>query len=174
MTGDSGADTGDTADDRDDASNDSADDTADDYDLPDAECPADAGYVGFEPHAARTLAGTGDWVIDFDETAESNGYADCAYHREWAETVERQGHGWQCPDCDFFTAGTGEVTSGYDDCAALISSADAVRTEEGDCLAGADRQIDVEQGPERSVAGRDPLQFEHRGHGWPASMPRYA
>jgi hypothetical protein len=113
------------------ASDDSApelDDTSDDLDLPDSTCPERSGYVGEEPHVAQTLAGAGDWVLDFDATAEDGGYVDCGYHRVWSESVERQGHGWQCPDCDWFTAGEAEVTEGYDDCAVLISSADAVRT----------------------------------------------
>jgi hypothetical protein len=108
---------------------DTSDDTADDVDIPAPVCPEDAGYVGEEPHLARTLAGEGDWWLDFDEEAEANGYVDCGYHRVWGETIEREGHAWQCPDCDWFTIGDGEVTEGYDDCTTLISGAEALRTE---------------------------------------------
>ncbi|GDX79448.1 hypothetical protein LBMAG42_12590 [Deltaproteobacteria bacterium] len=99
------------------------------YDLDPPECPPDNGYVGAEPHAARTLSGEGVWTLDFDAEAEARGYADCSYHRAYPLMVEREGHGWQCPDCDWFTIGDGLVYEGYDDCLALISTSEATRTE---------------------------------------------
>ena len=110
---------------------DSGGDTADtgDVDLPPAECPEDNGYVGFEPHAARTLNGEARWTLDFDAAAEALGYTDCSYHRSYGEMVERQGHTWQCPDCEWFTIGDAEIDEGYADCYAQISTSEQLRTE---------------------------------------------
>lgn len=93
------------------------------------ECPPEAGYIGELPHAARTFSGAATWVIDFDQVAEDAGYVDCSYSRTYVETVEREGYGWQCPTCDWFTAGEAEVVDGYDDCTVLISTSDQVRVE---------------------------------------------
>lgn len=93
------------------------------------ECPPSNDYVGAEPHSARVLSGTATWEIDFDETAEAAGNVDCSYTRVYGPSVEREGFGWQCPACDFVTAGEAEVVDGYDDCTRLISSSDAVRIE---------------------------------------------
>lgn len=93
------------------------------------ECPPSNDYVGNEPHAARVLTGSAIWAIDFDEIAEAAGNVDCSYTRVYAPSVEREGYGWQCPTCDFVTAGETEVVEGYDDCTSLISTADAIRVE---------------------------------------------
>ncbi|MBM4392005.1 MAG: hypothetical protein FJ090_12860 [Deltaproteobacteria bacterium] len=100
-----------------------------DTDVATGDCPPGNGYAPAEPHAARTLAGSADWTLDFDAAAEAQGYADCSYHREYAEMVEVEGHRWACPACDWFTLGEATITSGYEDCYLLISTGDAVRNE---------------------------------------------
>ncbi len=108
---------------------DSADSGGADTEVIPGECPADAGYVGEAPHDARTLVGEGTWTLDFDAEAEALGYVDCRYHRQYAVSTEREGHRWQCPECDWFTMGDATVDVGYDDCFLSISSADQTRTE---------------------------------------------
>lgn len=93
------------------------------------ECPAGNGYVGEVPRAARTLSGEGWWTVDFDSDAEARGLVDCSYHRSYPLMVEREGHGWQCPECSWFTLGDGVVDEGYDACLTLISSSEATRAE---------------------------------------------
>jgi hypothetical protein len=96
---------------------------------PDPECPASNGYVAAESRPARRLSGSGTWTIDFDPTAEANGYLDCSYDRVYPSLVEQAGHDWQCPECAWFAAGESTVVRGYEDCLTLISSSDATRIE---------------------------------------------
>lgn len=84
--------------------------------------------TGDGPRAAETLTGTITWTLDFDATAEGNGYVDCTYTRVYAST-EVTDQGYLCPGCSVITSGTAVMTEGYDDCFAQISSADAERVE---------------------------------------------
>ena len=92
-------------------------------------CPPATDYEGEAPHPARTLAGDATWTLDFDAEAEARGLADCTYRRAYAEMVEVEGHGWVCPECDWFSLGDASIVDGYEDCYLLIASSDAVRQE---------------------------------------------
>lgn len=126
-SGDTAADTADTAGDTGADTGDSA--TDDTFDLGDPTCPESTGYVAQPPHAAVVLSGTGAWSLAFDEDAEAVGFSDCDYARTYGELVEMEGHAWQCPGCELLTGGAAEVVSGYANCFAQISSAEAIRVE---------------------------------------------
>lgn len=86
--------------------------------------------TGAGPRAARTLDGTITWAVDFDASAEALGYHDCAYTRDYNHFVERTDLGWLCPDCTLLTEGAAAIVSGYEDCYAQVSDADAERVEQ--------------------------------------------
>ncbi len=86
--------------------------------------------TGDGPRAARTLAGTITWQVDFDADAEALGYSDCSYTRDYNDFVERTDLGWLCPTCTLLTEGTAVMVSGHDDCYAQIDDHDAERVEQ--------------------------------------------
>jgi hypothetical protein len=90
--------------------------------------PADKILPG-AGHAAALLTGTITWTLDFDAVAEAAGFTDCTYTRVYTDNLEVADQGYLCPTCSLLTTGTSEMTSGYDDCYAQISTAGAERVE---------------------------------------------
>lgn len=130
--------------------------------------------TGSGPRAARTLDGTMTLALDFDADAEALGYHDCSYTRDYNHFVERTDLGWLCPECSLLTEGTAAIVSGYDDCYAQVSDADAERVEqvglvEGDEVhlwrTGTQNVRLAEVGPlvDGAVAYSDAGEIEHVG-----------
>ncbi|MBK9366542.1 MAG: redoxin domain-containing protein [Deltaproteobacteria bacterium] len=89
---------------------------------------ADVGYTA--PAATlpgRSLTGQATWWLDFDETAEANGYVDCFYSRSF-EGLEYNDQPYLCPDCDVSTKGTAVMYEGADCYEPLFGATDD-RTE---------------------------------------------
>ncbi len=121
----------DDAADTDTAANDSGDtgDSRPWIDPVDPVCPDDAVFDIEPDRAARVIAGTITWSIDFDAAAEAGGYADCTYTRVYEELVEDNVHDWLCPECEWLTTGNSLIVDGYDDCYMQIDSYDAEHLE---------------------------------------------
>lgn len=87
--------------------------------------------VGYTPPAAtlpgRSLTGQATWWLDFDETAEANGYVDCFYSRSF-EGLEYNDQPYLCPDCDVSAKGTAVMYEGAS-CYEPLFGSSADRTE---------------------------------------------
>jgi hypothetical protein len=103
----------------------STDDTEDTGHL--FECGVVDAPVDVEDIPALDVVGEVTWTLDFDETAEGNGYGDCSYTRTYVGTqvLDRP---WLCDGCSVQAEGEATIIDG-EDCLALISSSGTVRTE---------------------------------------------
>ena len=107
----------------------SADDTGviDTHPVEELSC-AEVGYTA--PTATlpgRSLTGQATWWLDFDETAETNGFVDCFYSRTF-EGLEYNDQPYLCPDCDLSAKGTAVMYEGADCYEPLFGATDD-RTE---------------------------------------------
>jgi hypothetical protein len=116
--------------------------------------PPSSQDTGAGPRPADVLSGQVTWTVDFDADAEGLGFFDCSYTRRYATLVESTLHGHLCPSCEALFRGDAEVVSGYADCYAQISSAEAIRAE-GWGLATVDGAPHAFRGSPENVALKD-------------------
>jgi thiol-disulfide isomerase/thioredoxin len=103
--------------------------------VPPAECPAgptppDDPIEGYAPRPAETWSGSVTWTVDFNLLAEVGGHHDCTYTRDYPAMVEVTDEPWLCPACSVLVKGTATIVSGYEDCYAQLSDADAEHVEQ--------------------------------------------
>lgn len=80
-----------------------------------------------DPVPAIVAEATVTWSLDFDATAEAEGYSDCSYTRRFLG-VQRLDRGYLCPDCAVIVRGMATVTDGLD-CVAQIADPEKEREE---------------------------------------------
>lgn len=90
----------------------------------DSESGLDTWWGGDGTIVARVLTGAATWTLSFDEEAEANGYADCAYSRSF-EGVETLDYPYLCPECELITRGTSTMTEGADCYASVFGEENA-------------------------------------------------
>jgi hypothetical protein len=68
-----------------------------------------------------SLSGSITWVLDFDAEAESNGYTDCQYKRDYIG-IEDWSAPWLCSDCESVFLVDVDLSEGLEDCYQQIAT----------------------------------------------------